>query len=258
MVFGLLLTVQQKNYQRTKFINSANSISGGAYSTVNNIQDYFHLNSVNDELQAENAELRALLLTSLKRVNGDYFQVNDSLFKQKYIYRLADVISNSYNRPNNYITLNMGSNDGVIEEMGVISPTGIVGIVGGVSENFCTVISFLHPKTDISCKLNSNGVSGFLKWIGGDISKAVISDIPITTRVFEGDSVLTSGYSSVFPAGIYIRKIIKTEKELENQTQRVLVDLKIDYSALNKVYIVENLFKNELEELSIKQKELNE
>lgn len=258
MVIGLWLTIQQKNYQRTAFINSANSISGGAYSTVNNVQDYFHLRSVNDELQAENAELRAQLLTSLRRVNGDYFQVVDTLYQQKYIYRLADVISNNYTSANNYITLNMGSNDGVIEEMGVISPTGIVGIVGAVSDNFCTVISFLHPKTEISCKLKSNGVSGFLKWVGKDISKAVISDIPITTRVNQGDSVLTSGYSSVFPAGIYIGKIVKTEKDLENQTQRIEVDLNIDYSALNKVYVVENLFKNEIEELSKKEEELDE
>lgn len=258
LVIGLWLTIQQKNYQRTAFINSANSISGGAYSTVNNVQDYFHLRSVNDELQLENAKLRAQLLTSLRRVNGDYFQVDDTLYQQKYIYRLADVISNNYTSANNYITLNMGSDDGVIEEMGVISPTGIVGIVGAVSDNFSTVISFLHPKTEISCKLKSNGVSGFLKWIGKDISKAVISDIPITTRVNQGDSVLTSGYSSVFPAGIYIGKIVKTEKDLENQTQRIEVDLNIDYSALNKVYVVENLFKNEIEELNKKEDKLDE
>lgn len=258
VIFGLSLTIQQKNYQRTKFINSANFISGGAYATVNGIEDYFHLKRENEKLLIENAELRQQIPTSLKKVNGDYYQINDTLYNQKYIYRIADVVSNSYSSPNNFITLSLGSNDGVIEEMGVISPKGIVGIVGAVSSNYSTIISFLHPKTVISCKLKSSGVAGLLKWSGKNIRKAEIKDIPITTRIQPGDSVLTSGYSSVFPAGIYIGKIESFKKNLETQTQKIIVDLNIDYSALDKVYVVENLYKKEIEELNEKQVELNE
>lgn len=258
MLTGVGLTVQQKNYQRTKFINSANSISGGAYSTVNNIESYFNLRSVNDELQKENAFLRSQLMHSLKRINGEYLQVNDTLFNQKYIYRVAEVISNSYSGPNNFITLNMGSDDDIIEEMGVISPLGVVGMIGAVTSNYSTVISFLHPKTVISCKLKSSNVSGLLKWTGGDITVAEIKDIPITTRVTEGDSVLTSGYSSVFPGGIYLGKIQSFEKDLDTQTQRIKVKLNIDFSSLNKVYIVENLHKTDLEELNKKKVSLGE
>lgn len=258
VLIGLILTIQQNNYQRTKFINSANSISGGTYSAINNIESYFNLKSINKNLQEENAELRANLTTSLKRINGDYFTIDDTLYNQKYIYRVAEAVSNSYTNPNNYITLNLGENDGVIEEMGVISPKGVVGIVGAVSDNFCTVISFLHPKTEISCKLKSSGVSGFLKWSGKDIFKAVINDIPITTRIREGDSILTSGHSSVFPAGIFIGTIESSDSDLDNQMQHIVVHLNIDYSSLNKVYIVENLFKSEIEELHKKEKELDE
>ena len=258
ILIGLILTIQQNNYQRTKFINSANSISGGTYSVINNIEGYFNLKSINQNLQEENAELRAKLVTSLERINGDYFTIDDTLFSQKYIYRVAEAVSNSYTNPNNYITLNLGDNDGVIEEMGVISPKGVVGIVGAVSDNFCTVISFLHPKTEISCKLKTTGVSGFLKWSGKNISKAVINDIPITTRIREGDSVLTSGHSSVFPAGIFIGTIESSESDLDNQMQHIVVNLNIDYSSLNKVYIVENLFKSEIEILHKKEKKLDE
>ncbi len=258
ILIGLILTIQQNNYQRTKFINSANSISGGTYSVINNIEGYLNLKSINQNLQEENAELRAKLVTSLERINGDYFTIDDTLFNQKYIYRVAEAVSNSYTNPNNYITLNLGENDGVIEEMGVISPKGVVGIVGAVSDNFCTVISFLHPKTEISCKLKTTGVSGFLKWSGKNISKAVINDIPITTRIREGDSVLTSGHSSVFPAGIFIGTIESSESDLDNQMQHIVVNLNIDYSSLNKVYIVENLFKSEIEVLHKKEKKLDE
>lgn len=258
ILIGLILTIQQNRYQRIKFINSANSISGGTYSAINNIQDYFNLKSVNKNLQEENALLRTKVVSSLKRINGDYFTIDDKLFKQKYIYRVAEAVCNSYKNPNNYVTLNLGLNDGVIEEMGVISPKGIVGIVGAVSDNFCTVISFLHPKTEISCKLSSNGVSGFLKWSGKDISKAVINDIPITTRIKKGDSILTSGHSSVFPAGIFIGEIESSESDLGSQMQHIVVNLNIDYSSLNKVYVVENLFKYEIDELHKKEKELDD
>ncbi len=258
LLLGISLTLQQKNYQRTKFINSANYISGGIYSSINSIEDYLNLKEVNTELQSENAILRSELISSLKKINGYYYQFNDTLYNQKYVYRIADVISNNYSSPSNYITLNMGSNDGIIEEMGVISPSGVVGMVGAVSNNYSTVISFLHPKTVISCKLKSNGVSGLLQWTGGDISKAQIKDIPITTRIMQGDSVLTSGYSSVFPGGVYMGKIKSFKKDLETQTQRIIVDLNIDFSSLNKVYVVENLYKTELEELNKKTAELSE
>lgn len=258
LLLGVGLTIQQKNYQRTKFINSANYFSGGIYSSINNIEDYFNLRMVNNELQAENALLRSNLLSSLKKINGSYYHFHDTLYSQKYIYRIADVISNTYSKPSNYITLNMGSNDGIIEEMGVISPSGVVGMVGAVTDNYSTVISFLHPKTIISCKLKSSGVSGLLKWIGNDISKAQINDIPITTRIKKGDSVITSGYSSVFPGGVYLGEIISFERDIHSQTQKITVDLNIDYSSLNKVYVVENLYKIELDILNEKTEQLSE
>ena len=258
LFLGVSLTIQQKNYQRTKFINSANYFSGGIYSSINNVEDYFNLRMVNNELQAENALLRSNLLSSLKKINGSYYHFHDTLYSQKYIYRIADVISNTYSKPSNYITLNMGSNDGIIEEMGVISPSGVVGMVGAVTDNYSTVISFLHPKTIISCKLKSSGVSGLLKWIGNDISKAQINDIPITTRIKKGDSVITSGYSSVFPGGVYLGEIISFERDIHSQTQKITVDLNIDYSSLNKVYVVENLYKIELDILNEKTEQLSE
>lgn len=258
LLFGFSLSLQQKNYQRTKFINSANYISGGIYSSFNNIEEYLNLKQVNNELQVENAFLRSNLISSLKKINGSYYQIHDTLYSQKYVYRVADVISNTYSRPSNYITLNMGSNDGIIEEMGVISPLGIVGMVGAVTKNYCNVISFLHPKTVISCKLKLTGVSGLLQWTGGDISKAQIKDIPITTRIELGDSVITSGYSSIFPGGVYMGEIVSFKKDVQSQTQKITVNLSIDFSSLDKVYVVENLFKTELEELNKRSDELSE
>lgn len=257
LILGLYITSLQKNYQRIKFLNSANSISGGAFSVVSNISDYLDLKSKNKALAHENAKLRAQIPSALKKVNGDYFTISDSLYKQKFIYRVSNVISNSYTSPSNIITLDLGKKDGVIEEMGVIAPAGVVGIVGAVTENYCSVISFLHPKTVISCKLQSNGVAGLLKWTGGDIAYAEIKDIPITTKITAADTVLTSGFSSVFPAGITLGTVKSFEKDLENQSQKVIVSLKLNFAALNQVYIVENLFKTELEQLNNKAQTLS-
>lgn len=257
LILGLYITSLQKNYQRIKFLNSANSISGGAFSVVSNISDYLDLKSKNKALAHENARLRSQIPTALKKVNGDYFTISDSLYKQKFVYRVSNVISNSYTSPSNIITLDLGKKDGVIEEMGVIAPAGVVGIVGAVTENYCSVISFLHPKTVISCKLQSNGVAGLLKWTGGDIAYAEIKDIPITTKITAGDTVLTSGFSSVFPAGITLGTVKSFEKDLENQSQKVIVSLKLNFAALNQVYIVENLFKTELEQLNNKAQTLS-
>lgn len=255
---GITLTIQQRQYQNVIFINSANAISGGAYSTVANIGDYFELQSINEKLANENARLRAMINPSLKKVNGDYFEVNDTLFKQRYIYRTANVVSNTYTLTHNYLTLDLGKEDGVIEEMGVISPEGIVGIVGAVSSNYCTVISFLHPKTTVSCKIQSNGVAGLLKWDNSNIHYAQIKDIPITTQIQEKDTILTSGYSSVFPSGIYLGTVESFERNLENQTQNVKVKLNIQFESISKVYIVENLFKEEQQQLKKKEDKLSE
>lgn len=249
MVFGFTITIQQKNYQNAKFVNSANAISGGTYSAFTNMGSYFGLKSKIEELAIENANLRSQLPTSLKRVNGEYVQINDTLYRQKYVYRVASVISNSLNRRNNYITLDLGEGDGVMEEMGVISSTGVVGVVRSVSENFSTVLSFLHPSTSVSCKIKSSGVTGYLKWSEGNIDEAKISDVLITTPVSVGDTVVTSGLSSLFPEGLFLGVITDVQDGDENQSQKIKVKLNIQFNSLNKVYIVENLFKNEILDL---------
>lgn len=258
MGIAFIITLQQKNYQKSEFINSANSISGGTFSAVSSIGDYLDLKTINQDLASENAMLRSQLKSSLQVVNGEYVQIDDTLYRQKYVYRVASVISNSINRQNNYLTLNLGKKDGVFEEMGVISPRGVVGVVRAVSDNYCTVLSFLHPMSSISCKILNTGNTGYLEWNNKEINKAELGGIIITTKVNEGDSVVTSGLSSLFPEGIFLGVISKVEKDLANQSQKIDVDLEIDFSVLNKVYIVENLHKEEILELQKNEDQLDE
>ncbi len=257
MVIGLIITIQQKNYQKVAFINSANSISGGLRSKLSNVTSYFNLKQENESLAIENARLRGLVPSSLEKINGDYIQVDDTLYHQKYIYRVADVIGNTVTRRNNYITINLGEKDGISEGMGVISSDGIVGMIKAVSENYATVLSFLHPNSSVSCKMKSNGILGHLQWTSDRIDEAYINGVLITTKVNDGDSVITSGLSSLFPEGLYLGKIRSIKNNLETQSQQIKVKLNIQFNSLRKVYVVENLFSKEISELQNAQEKLD-
>jgi rod shape-determining protein MreC len=257
MVIGLIITIQQKNYQKVAFINSANSISGGLRSKLSNVTSYFNLKQLNESLAIENARLRGLVPSSLEKINGDYIQVDDTLYHQKYIYRVADVIGNTVTRRNNYITINLGEKDGISEGMGVISSDGIVGMIKAVSENYATVLSFLHPNSSVSCKMKSSGIYGHLQWTSDRIDEAYINGVLITTKVNDGDSVITSGLSSLFPEGLYLGKIRSIKNNLETQSQQIKVKLNIQFNSLRKVYVVENLFSKEISELQNAQEKLD-
>lgn len=257
MLLGLVITINQKNYQKVAFVNSANTISGGTFSMVSGVTSYFNLKNVNESLAIENASLRAILPSSLEKINGDYIQVDDTLYHQKYIYRVANVVGNTVNKQNNYITINLGSEDGIKTEMGVISSEGVVGIVKAVSDNYATVLSFLHPKSSVSVRMKSSGVLGHLQWTRDRIDEAYINGVLITTKVNDGDSVVTSGLSSLFPEGLHLGNIVDIENNLETQSQQIKVKLNVQFNALRKVYVVENLFSDEISELQKGQRKLD-
>lgn len=160
-------------------------------------------------------------------------------------------------RQSNYITINLGTKDGIEEEMGVISSDGVVGIVKSVSENYATVLSFLHPNSSISCKMKSSGIYGHLQWTKNKIDEAYINGVLITTKVNDGDSVVTSGLSSLFPEGLYLGEISSIENNLETQSKKITVKLNIQFNSLRKVYVVENLYKKEILELQNAQEKLD-
>jgi rod shape-determining protein MreC len=257
MIIGLLITIQQKNYQKVAFVNSANSISGGTISTYSDLSYYFDLKEVNDVLAKENALLRSQYPNSLRKISGGDIQVNDTIYKQKYIYKVATVVGNTVTRRNNYITINLGEKDSIKPEMGVISSEGVVGVVKSVSENYATVLSFLHPNSSISCRMKSNGVTGILQWTKDEIDEAYIKGVLVTTKVNNGDSIVTSGLSFLFPAGLYLGNIISVEDDLETQSQNIKVKLDIQFNSLRKVYVVENLFRKEVVELQNNQNKLD-
>jgi len=248
----IYLIVQNNYYQRASLINSSNNLSANVLKTSQNVRGYFYLKDVNENLANENAELRSRLLESYAMIYNDLNTVKDTTLKQKYTFTSAKVVNNSTNRRNNYLTLAKGSKQGIAKDMAVITNTGIVGQVKDVSDNFCTVMSMLHSKTIVSAKIKKDGSYGPLTWDGADFEIATLSDIPTHVNLKKGDTIVTSAYSLTFPENIKIGTVESWERKSGSYFYTVKVKLLTNFKKLSHVYIVNNLMKEEQQELEKK------
>ena len=205
------------------------------------------LKAENEALQEENARLRACLETSRIPLWHLSDTVMDSLYSQRFIFLEARVVHATLNLANNYFVLDAGSSQGVEAGMGVVSPHGIVGIVDKVSEHFCSVLPVLHSQSLVSVRLADLGYSGSLSWPGVRYDEALLSDIPSHARIRIGEEVITSGLSAVYPGGIpvgYVEEVVSKEGE---DFYRLKIKFSEDYHRIRNVYIVKDLYKEELE-----------
>jgi rod shape-determining protein MreC len=246
------LIVQNNYFQRASFINSSNQMSAKILKTSADVEEYFFLKNENEKLARENAELRSRSLLSFAMVVDNKYMVNDTLYRQKYTYTSCKVVNNSTNRRNNFLTLDKGSNQGIRNNMAVITSTGVVGQVKDVSENFCTVMSLLNSKTTISSKIRKDGSYGPLTWDGADFRYATLHDIPTHVRLVKGDTIVTSAYSLTFPENIMVGTVESFERKSGEYFFTVQVKLSTEFKKLSHVYIVNNILKQEQEELEKK------
>jgi len=212
------------------------------FSTFDDIDTYFHLKKANTELVEENALLRNLLESSYI-IEGPTYELysKDSL----YSYIGAKVISNSVNKRKNYLMLDKGSKHGIKKEMGVVSPTGVVGTVIGVSENYSTVMSVLHINNKVSARISKNRHIGSITWNGKNYREGLLTDIPTHVNLFKGDTIITSGNSYVFPEGIVIGTVNEYLSEPGDKFNTAITGFSVDYNNLFYVYVIINLKKEE-------------
>lgn len=249
-------TIQHHSYHKSKFVNSANAITGGFYKKKTVISDFFHLSTENKILIEENAQLRNLLEKKDIEYNSMNFTVIDSSkFTSKYEYTAAKVIKNDFTRRNNFLTLNKGKKQGLLPDMGVINGKGIIGVVKNTSSNYATILSILNKNSKINVSLKNSEHFGTLNWNGLDYNVLQISDIPRQTQLKIGDTIITGGKSVIFPKGILVGSI-KDFKFENNQYQEINVQLFNDMSAIGYVEIIKNLEKEE--QIKLEQTILNE
>jgi len=226
------LLVQNNNYQNSKFFNSSNFLIGNLYATVNNVNDYFNLKEVNAELAEQNARLQTTQINTFSKVFGNTVSIADTTYSQKYVYTSAKAINNSTNKRENYITIDKGAVNGIEAGMGVISAKGVIGTVKNVSENFCSVMSVLHEKNAVSTKIKKSGYIGSLVWELGNYRVAQLKDIPNHVELAPGDTIITSGYSSVFPEGVVLGWVKSFDLPEGNNFYNIDIELSVDYKSL--------------------------
>lgn len=245
-VLSIMMIVKYNNYQRVKFMSSSNQLTGSIYDGYWGIAQYFSLKQLNDELAEENAKLRSeLMREELSKIGNDAPQ-QDSLYQQNFFFLTAKVINNSVNRVHNYILLNKGSRHGIKPDMGVVSSNGVVGVVTNVSKNYCTVISLLNNRLKISAKIKRNNYFGSLTWNGDDYRKAELDEIPFHVDVAKGDTIVTSGYSAIFPEGLMLGTVSDYSLQGGSNFYKITVDLSVDFKNLVYVDVIQNKTRDEI------------
>lgn len=251
---SLTLLFSYNNYQSSVWFSSANVVVGRIYDWSSQLEHFFSLTKVNEKLTARNIALEEKisdLSEKLTTVTKDSSYVKDSLLLPVQEMKLipAKVVSNSIIRPDNLMTINKGSKDGVKKDMGVVCGTGVVGIVYLVSPQYSVVIPLLNTKSNISCKIENREYFGYLIWQGGVTDIAYLDDIPRHARFKLNENIVTSGYSSIFPPGIKVGKILHVYNSADGVSYRLSVKLSTNFSTLRDVSVVDNTAMKERIEL---------
>lgn len=250
MLFVLLLGIsiffiyKNNKFQRVLIFNAANETAGSALGVYADAKEYFSMRQTNHLLAEENAALRAQLLSDKYKVYNKWVN-SDTSYKQIYRYIPAQVINNSVDKANNYVTLNVGTAHGVKPDMGIISPNGVVGIVKSVSEHFSVGISLLHRKSRLKARLRSSSFFGTLTWEGTDENTLILNYIPSYANLTPGDTVETTTYSSIFPEGIPIGIIKSFDVDADEGYYRIKVKPLSEFRKLGSVYVVDYELKDE-------------
>jgi len=246
-VISVVFIINYNSFQRASFLNSSNAVTATIYNSYTSVVQYFHLAKVNADLSAENAQLRNILDLYQDVPLDSTLDINKRDTSFNFIS--AKIINNSVNRQQNYITLNKGRKDGIKPDQGIISSNGIVGIVTNVSESYAMGLSVLNPRWSVSAKLKKSGYYGSLNWNGKDYKHVDLNEIPFHVELEVGDTIVTSGYSSVFPEGILVGTIASfTRPEGENY-YTIDVLLSEDLKSVAYVEVIDNTGIEELRTL---------
>lgn len=247
LALALSLTIDSHSYHKSKVISSANFLSGGVYTQMQSIDEYFDLKSENDALALENAQLKRMLMNTEDSVVAPALDSIKGVKKVDIL--LAKVIKNSYSIHENFLTINAGKNNGITSDMCVINNSGIIGVVETTSANYATVISILNTKSQINAKLKKSNHFGTLIWNGKSTGFVQLIDVPRLATVRKGDTIVTGSQSTIFPENLNIGVIDKIY--IDNETTNFTINVKLfnDMTNLGHVYIIKNKEKKEIDEL---------
>jgi rod shape-determining protein MreC len=248
-LLSLLLIIGNNGYQQSVVFRATTDFTGRIHEALSEANHFINLNKENTRLAEENAMLRKNLESSFLATDLKVQYVNDTVYRHRYSYIAALVVSNSTSRRDNYIIINKGSRHGLAFDMGVMTSAGIVGIVKDVSNNFSTVLSVLNSEVKVSAKLKKNGYVGTLLWNGRNYRLGTLIDVPLHAMPEVGDTVITSGFSLIFPEGVPIGTIASYDISSGQDFYKIDVKYMVDFNRLHNVYVVKDFYKAELDSL---------
>ncbi len=240
-IISFVMLINSFSYQRMLSFNAASDISGDVFNTYHEIAEYFYLKEQNQQLLSENAHLHNLLFTNFFPPDTNYRGVKDS----SYLYIPAVVIRNTVNHINNFIVLNKGKKQGVRKEMGVISDKGIAGIIIGVSQNYSVAMSLLNTHSHISARIKKDDQLVNVIWGKNQRQLGMVIDISAHIQLSAGDTIITSGNSFIFPAGLNIGTVRDFEKSKNHDLNKAKLQFCTDFNSLHYVYIIKSLEKKQ-------------
>ena len=239
---SVVLLFSYNSYQGSVFFSSANVVSGKCYEWSSKVTSYFSLSETNQQLTLRNTQLEQQLYVVKSQLEKT--QVDTNLIRaevaSEYNTITAKVVQNSINKKDNLITIDKGYADGVRKDMGVVSGTGVVGIIYLVGKHYSVALPVLNSRSNISCTIRKRGYFGYLHWQGTDSQYAYVEDVPRHAHYTKGDIIETSGYSSVFPKGITVGKVICTFNSADGLSYRIKIKLATDFANLHDVCIINN------------------
>ena len=255
-VTSLALLFRFNSYQGSVWFSAANSAVARIDGLYGNTLAYINLNEVNKDLTARNIQLQReaeLLRSQLHQFTKDTTLTEQIMHEKLKDYTMipATVVSNSNERDNHYLVIDKGTIDGIKPEMGVVVVGGVVGIVYLTGPHHSLVIPVTNRKSSISCRVRGQSYFGYLQWDGSSMRRAYVDDIPRYARVKKGEAVETSGYSSVFPPGIFVGRIRSISNSPDGQSYKLDVTLGTNFANLRDVEVVATPYKAEIDTLQV-------
>ena len=255
MLFALLQIIALSNYftglsfPRSQYLTSASSVSATLLGFENSFTKHWNLNESNIELQKENIRLRKKISNSFIRLDNKYVKIDDSLYQQQYEYVAGEVINSSTTKFNNYFTINVGKKQGIKRTMAVFSDKGIIGIVHNTSDHFSVVKTVLTKDINIDVVIEGSGAIGLLKWDGKDPKRGSINGISNDMKIKKWAKIVTRGGGDNFPKGLLVGRI-ESLKPIEGQPLwDVTFRFSENYTNVQNIYVVKNLFQEEQEKI---------
>jgi len=237
----------------------SHSVMNTLWGSSESVRDYFSLKGQNEALAQENYRLN-LQVARLRQAYGmqeDGLDIVGDGYAGEFRFIPAAIVKMSRNKQHNYLIVNKGYEDGVRPQSGVITSRGAIGIVEAVEKHYSYCISFMNSSFNVSSRIGSQGIVGPMSWDGHSSNKAILHEIPLQTIFSQGDTVFTSGYSSIFPPDIPLGVI--TGSGIQDGTMyEINVTLLEDQAALRYVTIVDHTGRDEIIPLEQMEEEENE